>query len=172
MTAAIEVRIESAAAIAPALRAELERWSDAEFGSIPYQWTPAEWYAAAYLDGRLAGSLTIVTREVSAGGAPVRVAGIGNVVTRPEYRRRGVASAMMRAAAELMRTRLEVEFGLLICRPAVAPVYAKAGWTRVEGPTRFRQASGMTTYPFDTMVLKLTAREWPSGPIDLCGLPW
>lgn len=172
MTAAIEVRIESAAAIAPELRDKLDRWSDAEFGQIPYQWAPAEWYAAAYLDGLLAGSLTIVTREISAGGEAVRVAGIGNVMTKPEYRRRGLATAMMRAAAELMRTRLEVEFGLLICQPRVAPVYANVGWTGVRGPTQFRQQSGTTTYPHDTMVLKLTAREWPIGTIDLRGLPW
>ncbi len=114
----------------------------------------------------------MVTREVSTGGELVRVAGIGNVMTRPEYRRRGVASAMMRAAADLMRFRLGTEFGMLICHPRVAPVYARAGWIRVEGPTRFAQASGIATYPHDTMVLKLTEREWPGGPIDLRGLPW
>lgn len=169
---AIEVSIESVAAIAPQLRDELERWSDLEFGNIPYQWAPAQWYAAAYVDGRLAGSLTIVTREMTAGGERFRVAGIGNVVTKPEYRLQGVASAMLRAAADLMRTRLEVEFGLLICGRRLAPVYAKAGWTRVEGPTQFSQPSGMTTYPGFTMVLKLTTRAWPAGAIDLRGLPW
>ena len=170
--AAIDVRIERVAAIDDELRGEIERWTDAQFGHIRYVWAPSEWYAIARVDGRLAGTLTLVTREVAAGRERVRVAGIGNVVTKPECRLRGVASAMMRAASDLMRTTLEVEFGMLICLREVAPVYEKAGWIRVEGPTEFSQPKGRATYPHDTMILKLTARAWPDGPIDLCGLPW
>ena len=169
---AVEVRIESAAEIAEELRAELERWTDEVFGQIAYQWAPSQWYATARIDGNLVGSLTLVAREAAAAAERVRVGGVGNVVTKPAYRRRGVALAMMRAAEGVMRARLDAEFGLLICRRAVAPVYEKAGWVRVAGPTRFWQPAGITTYPEETMILQLTAREWPGGSIDLCGLPW
>ena len=171
-TDATEVRIESASEIARGLRDELERWTDEVFGHIAYQWATPQWYAAARTGGLLTGSLTVVTREITAGDERVLLAGIGNVVTKQEHRRRGVATAMLRAAEELMHTKLGAEFGLLICQRAVAPVYKQAGWTRVEGPTRFWQASGVVTYPQDTMILKLTARRWPDGPINLCGLPW
>jgi hypothetical protein len=71
-----------------------------------------------------------------------------------------------------MRDRLVAEFGLLLCQRRIGRVYEKAGWMRVEGPTRFRQRSGMTTYQHDAMVLKLGMRDWPGGLIDLCGQPW
>lgn len=171
-TDAIEVRIDSADEVDPALRDELKRWTDEVFGHIAYQWAPAEWYATARVEGVLVGSLKIATRDMTAADERVRVAGIGNVVTKPEYGKRGVATAMLRAAEDLMRAKLGAEFGLLICRREVAPVYEKAGWIHVEGPTRFRQPSGTVIYPQDTMVLKLTARGWPGGPINLCGLPW
>ena len=171
-SSSIDVRIHEFSEINPALRDELEDWTDAEFGHIRYQWAPSEWYVSARLDGHLAGSLTIVTRQMTAGGEPMRVAGIGNVVTKSEYRHRGVASAMLRASADHTRTRLNAEFGVLICRREVGPVYEKSGWVRVEGPTRFSQPTGAVTYPGDTMILKLTVREWPGGAIDLCGLPW
>jgi GNAT superfamily N-acetyltransferase len=168
----VAVVIHSAAAIDPALREELEAWDHEQFGQIPYEWTPAEWYAEARIEVRLAGALEIVTRKVRVGTEAARVAGIGGVKTKPEFRLRSVASAMLSAAAELMRDRLDVEFGLLICQRRVAPVYEKAGWIRVSGPTHFAQPSGIITYPYDTMVLKLNVREWPDGPIDLCGNPW
>jgi GNAT superfamily N-acetyltransferase len=168
----IAVAIHSAIEIDSALRDELEAWDNEQFGQIPYQWAPAEWYAEARVGGRLAGALEIVTREVRVGAESARVAGIGGVKTRPEFRLRGVASAMLSAAADLMRQKLDVEFGLLICQRRVAPVYAKAGWVHVSGPTSFAQPSGIKTYPNDTMVLQLKSRQWPGGAIDLRGNPW
>src|SRR5438552_18647981 len=116
--------------------------------------------------------LEIFTRDVVAGKERARVAGIGSVVTKAEHRKQGIATAMLERAASVMRDQLDVEFGMLICRGEVAPVYVKSGWVRVEGSTRFWQPSGMVIYPYETMVLKLGEREWPAGAIDLNGLPW
>lgn len=169
--ASVDVATYSLSEVAPDLRAELDAWQAAQFGHI-YKWAPAEWYAAAHIAGELAGTLLVVTRRIDVGGESVSVAGIGGVVTKSQYRKKGVASAMMHSAAELMRDRLNVEFGFLICREQIAPVYEKAGWIRVSGPTRFWQPSGVTTYPNETMILRLGRREWPGGAIDLRGLPW
>ena len=95
----IAVAIHSAIEIDPVLRDELEAWDHEQFGQIPYQWTSAEWYAEARIDGRLAGALEIVTRAVGVGDESARVAGIGGVKIRPEFRLRGVASAMLSAGA-------------------------------------------------------------------------
>jgi GNAT superfamily N-acetyltransferase len=76
----------------------------------------------------------------------VKVGGIGRVVTKPQFRRRGVASALLARAAEFMTDELCAELALLLCRPQVSLVYAKLGWTRVDGPTSFSQPNGAETF--------------------------
>lgn len=100
-------------------------------------------------------------RQVSAGGVIVKVGGIGGVATKPQFCRRGVASALLSRAAEFMKNELSAEFGFLLCRHEVSPIYAKLGWTRIEGSTIFSQAGGTETYPHDTMILLLAGRECP-----------
>ena len=123
-------------------------------------------------DGQLAGRLGVLDAKVSVGGQIIRVGGIGGVATKPEFRHRGVASAMLARAAEFMESDLRVEFGLLLCRHEVSPLYAKMGWVIVVGPTTFTRAEVTSTYPYDTMILPLAEKTWPSGPIDMLGLPW
>jgi aminoglycoside 2'-N-acetyltransferase I len=152
----ISVQVAGANEIPQQLREELERWEEEQFGHLPWQWSRAEWYAIARVDsGHLAGKLEIVKRTLSVGGERAKVAGVGGVVTRPEFRRQGVAAAMLTEAARLMREELLVEFGLLLCQRAVAPVYPKSGWVRVDGPTIFWQPSGVVTYPYNTMILPI-----------------
>jgi hypothetical protein len=79
---------------------------------------------------------------------------------------------MLAHAAEFMKSDLRVEFGLLLCRHEVSPVYAKMGWIIIPGPTTFTRAGVGATYPNDTMILPLGKRVWPPGPIDMLGLPW
>jgi len=101
----------------------------------------------------------------------MRVGGIGGVITKPEWRFRGIAHNLLTYAAAFMRDELGVEFALLLCRREVAPVYANLRWFRVDGPTLFMQPSGITTYPRETMILSFTEQGWPTGTIDMRGLP-
>ena len=79
---------------------------------------------------------------------------------------------MLARAAEFMKNDLRVEFGFLLCRHEVSPVYAKMGWIIVAGPTAFTRAGVTAKYPHDTMILPLAAEPWPAGPIDMVELPW
>jgi aminoglycoside 2'-N-acetyltransferase I len=156
----------------PELEKQLRDWFRDEFGRVRYQWAEPDYYAILRRDEKLAGRLAIFDRQVSAGDVTVRVGGIGGVATKPNLRHRGVASALLSRAADFMKRQLGVEFGLLLCQPAVSPVYAKLGWSRVEGPTTFAQPGGAVRYPYLTMVLPLAGKAWPPGPIDMLGLPW
>jgi predicted acetyltransferase len=97
----------------------------------------------------------VLDSKVSVGNQIIRVGGIGGVATKPGFRQRGVASAMLARAAEFIKSDLRVEFGLLLCRHEVSRVYAKMGWVIVPGPTTFTRAGVIATYPNDTMILPL-----------------
>jgi aminoglycoside 2'-N-acetyltransferase I len=153
------------------LAKELRDWFEEEFGRAD-RWAEPDYYAILSLEKQLAGRLAVLDRKVSVGGVILPVGGIGGVATKPEFRHRGVAKAMLARAAEFMKNDLEVEFGFLLCRHEVSPVYAKMGWIIVAGPTTFTRAGATVTYPNDTMILQFTCKEWPPGSIDMMGLPW
>ena len=126
----------------PALRRTLEQWFDRQFGHIPIEWAPPEWYVTARFDDHLVGRLSVVRRTVRAGDQLIEVGGVAGVTTLPELRGRGIARALMERTAALIADDLGRAFGLLLCQAEVAPVYARAGWTKVAGPTSFQQSKG------------------------------
>lgn len=170
--AGLEIKVAAASLMSSELLRELDDWFDQQFGHIPYEWANPEWYVFARRERGLVGRLSIVQRQVSVADQQLRVGGIGGVTTKPEFRRRGIATALLLRAATFIRDELRVEFGLLLCQREVASVYARIGWVPVPGPTRFSQSPGTHSYPGDTMILRCSDRDWPPGPIDLCGLPW
>src|ERR1700722_10929878 len=86
------------------LEKELRDWFEKEFGRAD-RWAEPNFYLILKLGEQLAGRLAFVDRQVSVGGAMVRVGGIGGVATKAEFRHRGVASAMLARAAEFMKKR-------------------------------------------------------------------
>ncbi len=79
----------------------------------------------AYDDGRLVGRLSIMPFGQFFGGRAVPAGGIGAVVVAPEYRSRGLGTALLDSAVARMRERGEVVSPL---GPATMWVYRKCGW--------------------------------------------
>jgi GNAT superfamily N-acetyltransferase len=167
-----EVKINSVSDLPSEQRKELEKWFQEEFGNRPYKWTPPNWYVTAWIENTLIGRAGIIERDVLVGKRTLRVGGISGIITRPKWRRLGVASAIIDKAVAFIKDELGAQFGLLLSKGEVAPLYTRLGWKPVEGPTTFEQPSGPTTYPKLTMVIPCSNDEWPAGEIDLCGLPW
>ena len=166
------IRIHSASDLSAARTAELQALFEAQFAQSSFQWAAPQWQVLTTIDDELVACVRLFERIITAAGQPLRVGGVGGVMTMPAWRRRGLASATLRRAAELLRAELRAEFALLLCRDEVAQVYAKLGWELVDGPTAFDQPGGRATYPRRTMILAFGDATWPHGPIDLCGLPW
>jgi GNAT superfamily N-acetyltransferase len=166
------IQICSDAELPRSQQAALDGLFKVQFGHTSYHWAPPQWHALTSFDAVLVSYLRIFERTISVGEETLRVSGVGGVMTLPEWRQRGLASITLRRAAGFMRDESRVDYALLLCRDEVARVYTKLGWETVAGPTTFEQPSGRAMYPHHTMVLRFTARAWPSGPIDLCGLPW
>jgi len=157
-------------------RLTVGRWSvemfadDADFRG--FSWAKPDWHVMVREGAELVSCLKIMGRVGSVGGQPLRMAGIGDVMTAPEQRGKGYARAAMRAAVEFVCQRLGTEFGVLMCKPALVPFYSRFGWEVVPEPLRFEQAWGKEVSPEVTMVKLCGERRWPDGEIDLHGLPW
>jgi GNAT superfamily N-acetyltransferase len=153
-----------------ALRAEIE------FGTPPYQWTSQEdtpWRVLLWDGDRLASHVGILEREIRVGDRPVTVAGIRSVMTLPALRGRGFASQAVARASDFIAGELPAsEFALLLCLDTRVPLYSRLGYELVREPTVFEQPGGATVNEINTMVRPFRGRAWPSGPVDLRGLPW
>jgi len=131
-----------------------------------------DWHVVVLQDGLFVSQAGIVERTVTVAGEPVRLGGIGGVATLPALQKRGLASIAMKKAADFMRDSLKVDFGLLLCAAQTEPFYRKLGWRMVPGPLIVDQPRGKVTFDGVTMILPCVRQDWPSGTIDLCGLPW
>jgi hypothetical protein len=102
---------------------------------------------------------------------PVRMVGIGGVMTSGNARRRGYAGSAMGEARRLMETN-GIDFGLLFCEAHSERFYGNLGWAVFDGDVWTEQPEGRVR--FDMMrALCLPLRVAPErGVIDLCGLPW
>jgi hypothetical protein len=110
------------------------------------------------------------TGACSASMAPARSSATS--ATRADCRRRGVAGAAVRRAAEEIRDAYAADFALLFCEPRLAPVYQSLGWHLFAGEVFVTQPRGRVRFDVTdphALDLKIAPR---SGVIDLCGLPW
>jgi GNAT superfamily N-acetyltransferase len=164
--------IKSENDLAPERKIALDEMFNKEFGRHTLIYASPRWHAMGILDGSLVGRVGILQRTISAGQELLRVGGICGVVTVPEYRGRGIATALLDESVAFIKKRLSLPFALLTCNLRLEPFYERLGWRTVNGPTVFTQPNGVRTCKGLTMVLECGLRPWPEGPVDLLGLPW
>ncbi|HKO97502.1 MAG TPA: GNAT family N-acetyltransferase [Pyrinomonadaceae bacterium] len=152
----------------------LFKWGEDIFGELPHQltWRPKELHFVLFSDGKPLSHVGLLRHEVSVDGKPMKVAGLGGVVTVPEAQKQGIARRMMEHAMLFMKRAWEVEAGLLFCLPKMEAYYARLGWQTIDGPVLFDQPVGKVTSPLLVMVYPLREKAWPKGEVDLQGLPW
>lgn len=106
----------------PELRKMLPEWFHREFGKTGFTWAAPAYYAISEFEGDLIGRLGIFEREVELARTAIRVGGIGGVITKPEYRLRGVARELLTRCAGFIRD----ESRRAVCAPAL-PARSSAG---------------------------------------------
>ncbi len=170
----MEITVTADGELSPEERRSIsELVADLDADDEGYIWArERDWHVRITMGGQLVSHVAMIVRTCKVGGCPVRVAGISDVETAPEWRGRGLARAAMTRAAAFMRDELHAEFGLLFCKPWLVPFYEHLGWQAAAGPTTFDQPGGKATYHLSTMILRCGGAELPAGTIDLCGLPW
>jgi len=170
----LHIEVRDDADLSSVDREIIRRWMHEEWPpeTDPYEWAPLHWFVLARHDGELVGMVSALERTVTVAGQPIRIAGIGNVITATPWRKRGIATALMQRAQAFSFVELGASFCMLLCESHLIAFYQRLGWQLVEGPLVFNQPTGKTTWKDHTMVLPRSGETWPSGVIDLCGLPF
>jgi GNAT superfamily N-acetyltransferase len=155
-------------------RCEIEELEQTTFDYLEDEidWAIPEWYAIGKLAERVISIVGVLKRRVEVGEITLEIGGIGGVVTHPDHRQHGFASALLRSAAEFMRDDLQVEFGLLLCNPDKVDFYGRLGWQIALAEMVCDLHGSKEIFDGITMVLPLGSKPWPEGSIDLCGTPW
>lgn len=132
-------------------------------------WAHADKRVVVRDEGRVVCHAGLFFRDGTLDGRPVRMCGIGGVMTSPSARRKGCASAAMTRAAEAMAG---ADFGLLFCEKHNAALYAGLGWKDFPGRVECDQPSGRMVFDLMPRMVLPLAMHPVGGMIDLCGLPW
>jgi len=139
-----------------------------------YRWTAPTWSVLVKVDLRVVAHAGITYRVIRVGDLRVPVAGIGGVMTLPDWRRRGYARAVLANATAFTGLQLWAPFAVVICPDEDTAFYQHLGWRIAEAPIWCEQAGGPARLSHE-LALYLECQsdaEWPSGPIHLEGAPW
>lgn len=90
-------------------------------------WQDAEGIRIAVDKGTIVSTVRVFIRKMFLHGEPITVGGIGEVSTRPEYRRRGIATQLLKDALQFMETR-DIAVSLLF---GSQHIYSIEGWEKV-----------------------------------------
>ena len=161
----------------PSLTDDIERWDRQIFtGSAEAadRWADPDWRLVVWEGDTWVTVLQMFMRTITVGGQPVKVGGIGGVMTLPDRRGHGYATAAMQRAVQFLGDEREVPFSLLICLPKVSPFYAALGWEPVNAPAYYETSGRKQLFVYYTsmMIYRHNGDPWPQGDIDLCGPPW
>ena len=177
----LHTQILSASQINSELNAQIETLDTLAFESViqnqppefaEIQWAEHQWIVLGFVDHQLAAQISLVKRSIQVGNHSIQVVGVGGVATHPDWQKHGFASQLLRATTLLIRNEIQVPFGLLICDDLLESFYSNNGWQKAAQSLYFWQDGKRRSLKACTMILQLTAEEWPEGEIDLCGSPW
>lgn len=114
----------------------------------------------------------LYVREIVWNDRTVTAGGIGGVMTHPDKRAMGFASAAMGRAVDHFRTVAKADFALLFCEPHNFDLYRRLGWHEFTGEVYAEQSSGRVRFDAMTPFVHDLTLAPRSGVIDLRGLPW
>lgn len=108
-------------------------------------------HVVAVADGAVVSHALWITRWLApAGRAPLRTAYVEAVATDPAWRRRGLASAVLR---RLIGELTGFELAALCPSDDGQPLYARLGWETWTGPLSIRQGRALTDTPDESIMI-------------------
>jgi aminoglycoside 2'-N-acetyltransferase I len=103
---------------------------------------------------------------------PIRIGGIGAVMTHPDHRRQGLASLAVDAALHTLREERSNDFALLFAPAEVAEFFIRRNWKPFMGEVFAEQGGARARFMALQPLVYYLKRAPHEGELDLCGLPW
>lgn len=123
----------------------------------------------------LLAHLDFELRRIMIGKTELLIAGVGEVATHPRFHKHGLGRALMDKLHSIL-FKMSVLFGYLQCRPAVVNFYTNVGWHLVTQTACYidPDTNQETFYNGPSLILPVcaTSAQWPTGTINLMGMPW
>jgi len=157
---------------------ELTNSINDQFGSVPIvketEWSTPDWSIIYFDEGNIAAFLNIVMRQVKFDDAHHAVGGLNNLITKKEYRKKGLGSQLVRRANTFILDEMNCDFGLLLCADELVRYYTHLDWVKVDCPVYFQQPGGKKLWQANTMLISKNRNDQIEqfNTIDLNGLPW
>jgi GNAT superfamily N-acetyltransferase len=127
-------------------------------------------------NGEIISHLDFEIRQINVGAESILIAGIGEVATHPKFHKRGLGRLLMSELNKALRTTTPVDFGYLQCRQAVLGFYTQVGWYIVNNKVQYidPDTDKLTLGDSNSLILPACCSidKWPTGLIDLQGMPW
>jgi len=168
----LEIKTYTVNDLTPELLEFIRYTGEREFGNDSLIYAKPGWYIFGYLNGKPVARVGMLQRTITINNKPLLIAGIGFLITEPENRNRGFAGRVMKDAVAFVKKEFKLPFGLLTCKPRLETLYNKMGWITVDESNVYVQPTGNRSCGGLIMVNECAGVSWPSGKIDLCGLPW
>jgi GNAT superfamily N-acetyltransferase len=181
MTPALRIVIRDDSLLTAADRLSLRELSDAVHpaGSPPnpvtaaLEWVDSALRAMAWQEGRMVCHVGALLRPALIDGAAVTVGGIGEVMTMPDARRQGHATAVLSMISRHLIEIERVSFLMLFCAPALYGFYGRCGWRPLATRLLIRRHGEGIVFPLDPPLVRDGQESVPdAGVLDLCGPPW
>ena len=136
------------------------------------RWADADRRFVARRNGEAVSHVALHIREGLANGRPVRLAGIGGVMTHPAHQKQGHARRLVEVAMD-EALRLQADFALLVCENKNIGFYEARGWRVFPGHMIYQQNGASLEWTLSPVMVRDLGRRAPrGGMIDLRGLPW
>ena len=156
-------------------RQRLFGWAADIFGveHLQLSWRPnRDWRFILLVDNQPVSHVAVLLHSILVADQPLRVGGIGGVVTIPHARGQGYAQALLDRVEQFLCRELLVDFGLLFCRDPLVPFYEQRGWQPIFNLVRIDQPAGPIEAPLHVMVYPCQRNGFPAGTVVLNSLPW
>jgi GNAT superfamily N-acetyltransferase len=139
-----------------------------------YTWAWPSWSALVKADQRVVAHAGVIYRVIQIGDLRVPVGGIAGVMTLPGWRQRGYARAALAKATAFVGMQLWAPFAVAICPKEDVAFYTHLGWRITEAPIWCEQPGGRVKLEHEAALFVACQgdADWPSGAIDLGGMPW